>query len=317
MNRTLGRIASRLFLASAACAALLLGAAASASAGTLDQQQTSSNSNAALFATQSAGQTFTAGITGGLDQADLLIFKTGPSAEPLTVEIRNASAGTPGTSVLASASIPNSAIGTTETFVPATFAPPAAVTAGTQYALVAYTTHVTNDWGGWFFQNATNPYSRGAGFNSHEPVPPQTSWSNQGGGDDYAFRTYVTPAPTTPGPPPTTTFYPTTPTPVTPEKKTYAKFTSKKLYKPRTFFFGAHEVIVNVSWSKWGKRFAKGTGTYQVNDCIPDCADGTVTPTPSTIYLTGRERCGQIFVFSRMKVYFAGQKRTSRPFCLK
>ncbi len=205
MNRTLGRIASRLFLASAACAALLLGAAASASAGTLDQQQTSSSSSAGLFATQSAGQTFTAGITGGLDQADLLLSNAGgPSAEPLTVEIRNASAGRPGTSVLASASIPNSAIGTTEAFVPATFATPAAVTAGTQYALVAYTTHVTNDCCGWFYQDATDPYSGGAGFNSMEPVPPQGIWSNQGGGDDYAFKTYVTPAPTPPPTPPPT-----------------------------------------------------------------------------------------------------------------
>ena len=98
-------------------------------------------------------------------------------------------------------------------------------------------------------------------------------------------------------------------------QKTYSKFTSKKLYKPRTFYFGAHELIQNVSWSKWGKKLAKGKGTYQVNDCIPDCADGTFTPTPSTIYLTGRERCGKIFVFSRMKVYFAGHKRTSTPFC--
>ena len=229
MNRSLGRIASRLFLASAACAPLLLGAAASASAGTLDQQQTSSTSTAGLFATQSVGQTFTAGITGGLDQADLLLSnENAPSAEPLTVEIRNASAGAPGTSVLASASIPNSAIGTIAAFVPATFTTPAAVTAGTQYALVAYTTHLTNDWGGWFYQDSTDPYSGGAGFNSMEPVPPQGSWSNQGGGDDYAFKTYVTPAPTTPPerpitvPPPTTTGPPTTPTPVTPvtpEKK--------------------------------------------------------------------------------------------------
>jgi hypothetical protein len=98
-------------------------------------------------------------------------------------------------------------------------------------------------------------------------------------------------------------------------QKTYSKFTSKKLYKPGTFFFGAHEVIENVSWSKWGKKLAEGTGTYQVNDCIPYCAAGTIHPTPSTIYLTGRERCGKIFVFSRMKVYFAGHKRTSQPFC--
>jgi hypothetical protein len=98
-------------------------------------------------------------------------------------------------------------------------------------------------------------------------------------------------------------------------QKTYAKFTSKKLYRPETFYFGAHEVIENVSWAKWGKKLARGTGSYQVNSCIPDCADGTITPTPSSIVLTGRIRCGRIFVFNRMKVYYAGHKRTSRAFC--
>ena len=72
-----------------------------------------------------------------------------------------------------------------------------------------------------------------------------------------------------------------------------------------------------MSWSKWGKKLAQGTGSYRVNDCLPSCAEGTITPTPANVVLTGRERCGRIFVFSRMKVYFAGQKRTSRPFCLK
>ena len=69
-----------------------------------------------------------------------------------------------------------------------------------------------------------------------------------------------------------------------------------------------------MSWSKWGKKLAQGNGTYQVNDCIPTVRRGRFTPTPLN-YLTGRERCGKIFVFSRMKVYFAGHKRTSRPFC--
>ena len=83
-----------------------------------------------------------------------------------------------------------SALGSSPQFVPATFATPAAVTAGTQYALVAYTTHAANDCCGWSYQDATDPYPGGAGFNSNT-VPPQAPWSTQGGGDDYAFMTYV------------------------------------------------------------------------------------------------------------------------------
>lgn len=98
-------------------------------------------------------------------------------------------------------------------------------------------------------------------------------------------------------------------------QKTYAKFSGKRLYKPSKLFFGAHEVITSISWSKWGKKQATGAGTYQVNNCIPNCAEGTITPTPSTIYLTGRMRCGGYFIFKRMKVYFAGHRRTSLPFC--
>ena len=63
----------KIALVSGVAAALILGVASPASAGTLDQQQTSSNTNAGLFANQSGAQTFTAGITGGLDQADLLL----------------------------------------------------------------------------------------------------------------------------------------------------------------------------------------------------------------------------------------------------
>jgi hypothetical protein len=98
-------------------------------------------------------------------------------------------------------------------------------------------------------------------------------------------------------------------------QKTYAKFTSLRVYKPSTFYFGAHEVITGVSWSKWGKKIARGHGTYQVNSCIPDCADGTFTPTPASIILTGRERCGPHFVFRHMKVYFAGHRRQIGAFC--
>lgn len=73
-----------------------------------------------------------------------------------------------------------------------------------QYALVTYTTHVLNDSVGWFYQSDTDPYSGGLGFNSHDPVPPLGNWNDQGGDDDFAFKAYVTPPPSTPSTPPTT-----------------------------------------------------------------------------------------------------------------
>jgi hypothetical protein len=97
-------------------------------------------------------------------------------------------------------------------------------------------------------------------------------------------------------------------------KKTYAKFPFRA-YKPSTLSFGAHEVIESVSWSKWGKKKAVGHGTYRVNDCLPNCAEGTITPTPTTIYLTGRMTCGGHFIFKRMKVFFNGHQRSTPAYC--
>jgi hypothetical protein len=68
------------------------------------------------------------------------------------------------------------------------------VTAGTQYALVAYTAHVANDYAGWRYESA-DPYSQGAAFFSHDPLPPQGGWMENGSGNDFAFKTYVVPAP--------------------------------------------------------------------------------------------------------------------------
>jgi hypothetical protein len=192
---TVGSVSRPFVLVSAISAALFLGVAASASAGTLDQQQTSSDADTGLFDDQSAAQTFTAGSSGVVDQVDLSLFRIGNPPNPVTVEIRSTSAGEPGAAVLASASILVSAIPVEPAFafVPVTFATPAPVTAGTQYAIVAYSA-TTGDAVGWRYQNNTDPYSGGAAFFSADPHPPGPPW-NEPAGDDYAFKTYVAPAP--------------------------------------------------------------------------------------------------------------------------
>jgi len=35
------------------------------------------------------------------------------------------------------------------------------------------------------------------------------------------------------------------------------------------------EVVHSIEWSTWDKGSATGTGIYSINDCDPDCADGT------------------------------------------
>jgi hypothetical protein len=167
-----------------------------ASAGTLDQQQP--NGGGVTFdidSAQSLAQTFTAGLSGGLDQVDLKLAAGGPGPTlPLTVEIRNAAGGSPGGTVLASGSVPASAAPPAPaTFVSLAFATPAAVTAGTQYAIVAYNADVFPARWGWAV-DATNPYAPGSTF--HQATsPPGPTWLTDSG-SDQAFKTYVlTPTP--------------------------------------------------------------------------------------------------------------------------
>ena len=179
----------------AACAGCvaLPGAAA---AGTLDQQQPNGGGvSLQLTSTQSLAQTFTAGLTGGLDQVDLKLSKTGTPTQPLTVEIRNAAAGSPGGTLLASGSIPASAAPATSEFVSLGFATPPAVTAGTQYAIVAYTASANPNRWNWAV-DATNPYAGGTAH-FQAASPPGPTWIDQPG-EDLSFKTYVlTPTPAT------------------------------------------------------------------------------------------------------------------------
>jgi len=167
--------------ACAACVAL----PGTALAGTLDQQQPNGEgASLQIQNTQSLAQTFTAGLTGGLDQVDLKLSGTGPT-QPLIVEIRNSTAGSPGGTVLASGSIPTSAAPAVTAFVSLGFATPPPVAAGTQYAIVAYTGGA--DLYGWGAA-VTNPYAGGTTFGT--ATSPPVTWTAFPA-VDLAFKTYV------------------------------------------------------------------------------------------------------------------------------
>src|SRR5262249_54987271 len=153
-----------------------------------------SNFNLGLVTSQSGAQTFTPGITGGLDQADLDLAKVGTPPASVTVEIRCTSAGIPTTTVLATGAIATSAIGFSEAFVPVAFATPPLGTAGSQYALVAYSPGSFGDAVGWFDRTSGNPYPGGELLSSADPLPPGANW-NRSFSQDFGFKTYVGPAP--------------------------------------------------------------------------------------------------------------------------
>ena len=164
-----------------------------ASAGTLDQQQTDGSAGSyGLLSSQSLAQTFTAGISGNLDEVDLFLINGGGVG--VYVEIRDASSSGPGDRILASHIVPDSAIPASGPFVPVKLDSPAPVAAGNQYAIVAYASNASGfRWGRGPFGDS---YPGGAGFGV-ATSPPTGPWAPTG--TDLAFKTYVVPTPASTG----------------------------------------------------------------------------------------------------------------------
>ena len=187
---------TRTFLITAVAAAAALIPAAGASAGTLDQQQTISNfGGLQVDSGNSKAQTFTAGITGQLDQVDLALSGMSVTT-PLTVQIRDGSATAPGDTVLAGASVPTTAVTSSESFVPITFTSPASVTAGTQYSIVAL--NGSPPVSGWFwYSGQAAPDSAYVGGKLYGVMNGTGTgpWAEGNPQADFEFKTYVVPPP--------------------------------------------------------------------------------------------------------------------------
>jgi hypothetical protein len=175
---------------------LAFAAAPAARAGTLDQSQTAGSNASLTFAGDRwAAQTFTAGITGQLDQVDLFLRRLGNPGD-LTVQIRDTSGGAPGPSVLASETIPQASIPDgTFTWTSVAFDPTAPSAAGTQYAIVLFAGTGSGEL------DPFNSYGWGANANVlggdlylggelQASLDGGASWLGQAA--DAAFKTYVT-----------------------------------------------------------------------------------------------------------------------------
>lgn len=181
-------------------------------AGPLDQTEPDGSSNCQGFgAGLMLAQTFTAGVTGNLDAASVSIARVESTTAPVTVEIRNTvpfagdpgdqpRPGQPGDTVLATASIPASAVALHVTGFVTVDVPPAPVVAGTTYAIV-----LTTDAA----QEFPPPYCVGGNDDNSSyhggdalAQPPGGPWITIPIGiQDFGFETYVTPAPPPPPPP--------------------------------------------------------------------------------------------------------------------
>lgn len=59
--------------------------------------------------------------------------------------------------------------------------------------------------------------------------------------------------------------------------------------RPSTIDFSsdASNIVTHIDWTTWGPSTATGKGTLMLNTCKPNCAQGTVSPVPATITLSG------------------------------
>jgi hypothetical protein len=182
--------------------AALLVLVPTAAAGTLDQSQPVINTNATVFVSDEIpeAQTFTNGLSGGLDQVDIAIGRTaGFITAPLVVQIRAVSGGVPSGPALAGASIPAANVPVAffpSAFYSVPFASPAPVTAGVQYAIVVSSLSCgLGNCYEWAPGPVGDPYPAGTGLNSQDFG---ATWAplNAFGSTDFPFKTYVLQAPT-------------------------------------------------------------------------------------------------------------------------
>jgi len=64
--------------------------------------------------------------------------------------------------------------------------------------------------------------------------------------------------------------------------------------------------VTRLDWSTWRARTAVGRGVFHLNDCDPDCADGTYHRRRGQITMSGRRWCPDIdkYVFRRARVEY-------------
>lgn len=91
---------------------------------------------------------------------------------------------------------------------------------------------------------------------------------------------------------PTTTTTPVAPTtttstlpPATLDTVTIGGWTGAE---PDIIYFSGDSgnIVSNITWSSWSSESALGHGMWNYDDCVPNCAQGTVTQYPTTIMLS-------------------------------
>lgn len=146
-----------------------------------------------FFATASTNrdiaQSFTATASGALPKVSVYLGKVGNPTSNITLRIATDDSGKPDKSSLTSTTISYSTIGTTPSWIDASFASPPTLTNGTKYWIVLdYSTDSAVNYWNWR-KDSTDGYTGNTGKYTDNCCSGNPTWVNVGG--DLAFRTWI------------------------------------------------------------------------------------------------------------------------------
>ena len=79
-----------------------------------------------------------------------------------------------------------------------------------------------------------------------------------------------------------------------------------RAYEPSVIAFGGNSYIVHLRWSDWNDRVAHARGTLELNNCLPDCAGGTITSWAVAVSLSDINLCGGVDQYVVMTFSYVG-----------
>ncbi len=134
-------------------------------------------------------QSFTATASGSLPKVSVFLGKVGNPTTNITVRITADNAGKPSTSTLASTGIVAASVGTTPSWIDATFSTPANLTNNTKYWIVLdYGSNSSTNYWNWR-RDSSNAYANNTGRTTASYSSGSAVWTDVGG--DLAFRVWI------------------------------------------------------------------------------------------------------------------------------
>src|SRR3989344_1290140 len=146
-----------------------------------------------FFATVSTNrdiaQSFVANATDNLNKVSVYLGKVGSPSGNITLKIANDNSGKPATSNIANATITNSSVGTTASWVDVSFSSPPGLTNGNKYWIVLDfgSNSATNYWN--WRKDASDGYANNTGKYTSNCCSGNPTWTDTGG--DLAFRAWI------------------------------------------------------------------------------------------------------------------------------